>query len=327
MGGTSWSAAEYGNVTQAKINSGQAFSYANTARQTGNYTPHDLLSPKWKNKAGQQIREVRDSDKDLSVPIAITLDGTGSLGSIPRDVQKKLNGLFGLLVRKGYIADGLPHLAISMYGDAKTDKLPLQFGNFESSNAFDDTLDKLIHEGNGGGNGGESQSLVWYFINNHIFTDAWEKRGKKGYYFVVADEITHQLQADEVKRIIGDGEPLSSLKTADLARDLQEKWNVIVLLIDNLQAKTQKSEQFYKDLFGEQSVITIENPDTITETIGAVIGLMENEDLTSDELEDDLIDVGADKAIAGATVNAVARLANGRNRTVTKADGTVDLDI
>lgn len=328
MGGTSWSAQTYNRTTQANINAGRTFAYQAHTRATGNYKPHELLDPKRLNKAGLKIREARDSAKDIAVPIVIGLDGTGSMGHVPQTVQKNLAGLFGLLVRKGYIAEGLPHLAISMYGDAKTDKIPLQYGTFETDNKFEtDTLDNLVHEGNGGGNGGESQSLAWYFTNNHVVTDAWEKRGKKGYYFVVADEVSHELTAEQVRDVIGDGEPLSSLKTADLARDLQEKWEVYVLLIDNMSARSQRSQEFYTKLFGAQNVLVVEDPNTITETIGAVVGMRENPDLDIDELEDDLVDVGASKAVAGATVKTVARLGEGRGGRTVAAAGVADLDI
>lgn len=326
MGGGSWSAQTYNRTTQAKINSGTTFGYATYARQTGQMKPHELLDPKRLNAAGLNIRESRDNGDVESLPLIIGLDGTGSMGRIPGEVQKKLAGLFGLLVRKGYCGDAIPQLAITMYGDAKTDQIPLQFSQFEADNRFEEQgLDNLVHEGNGGGNFGESQSLAWYYMVHHVVTDAWEKRGKKGYYFVIADEISHELTAQQVKDNVGDGEPLGSLRTADLAKALQEKWEVVVLLIDNMSARSQGSQKFYSDLFGAQNVLVVENPDTIAETIGAAIGMMENSDLDVDELEDDLVDVGYDRQIAGATVKTVARLGGRSNGTV--ARGMVDLDL
>lgn len=328
MGGGSWSTSTYQATTARKIASGTNFGYQSYAKATGTYKPHELLDPKRLNAAGLNIRESRDNVDANATPILIGLDGTGSMHSIPRTVQEKLTGLFGLLVRKGYISDSIPQLAISMYGDSKTDYLPLQCSQFEADNRFEsEGLDNLVHEGNGGGNGGESTSLLWYYAVNHIVTDAWEKRGKKGYFFMIADEISHELTAQQVKDTIGDGEPLSSLKTADLAKALQEKWEVVILLIDNMSAKSQGSQKFYSDLFGAKNVLVIENPDTIAETIGAAIGVMENEDLDIDELEDDLVDVGANRAIAGQTVKTVARLGEGRRGGAVVASGAVDLDI
>jgi len=193
MGLGSWSASSYSKSTASKIASGTTFGYDSTARSTGLYKAHESLDPTVKNADGKQIRESRDSvDHPNSVPIVVGFDATGSMGSVPRVVQKKLSGLFGLLTRKGYVED--PQISITAYGDAECDRVPLQISQFESDNKIDDNLDNLFLEGGGGGNGGETASLLWYYLINHTATDAWDKRGKKGYLFVIADERALDLK-------------------------------------------------------------------------------------------------------------------------------------
>ena len=65
-------------------------------------------------------------------------------------------------------------------GDAQSDRVPLQVGQFESDNRMDDQLRTIFLEGNGGGQKSESYELATYFIARHTVTDAWEKRGRKG---------------------------------------------------------------------------------------------------------------------------------------------------
>jgi len=310
MGFGSYSAAAYTSGVGQKAATGNAFTYDRTARTTGVYKAHELVDPKKLNAEGKNIREAFDNNEHpLTLPIIVGFDATGSMVGTPRTVQSKLSGLFGLLVRKGYAGEAYPQIAVADYGDAKTDYVPLQFSQFEASNQVDEALDHLFLEGNGGGNGGESAALLWYYVNNHVVTDAWNKRNKKGYFFMIADEITHNVTAAEVEKNIGD----SVSRDVDLsykaqAKLLQEKWEVFVLLIDNSTAHWQDSKKFYGNLFGDKNVIVVENDETVAEVIGAVIGKCENDDLDDDELIDDLVDSGATKAVASTTVKAVAHV-------------------
>lgn len=324
MGGGSWSAASYNASTASKIRSGTTFSYDRTARATGVYKAHEDLDPKKLNAAGENIRECRDNaEHPNSTAVSILLDSTGSMGSVPRTMQTKLAGLFGLLLRKGYVED--PQISISCYGDAFIDRVPLQFSQFESDNRIDDNLDKLFIEGGGGGNSGETASLAWYYAIHHTVTDAWEKRGKKGYMFIIADEVPLEITAEQVKENIGDLQPLGSLKTADLAEALQEKWEVFVLLIDNYSAKVQNSEKVYTELFGRRNVLIVEDPNNITEIIGLTIGAMEGAIDDLDQAEDDLDAIGSD-VNAKAVVSTVRNLIGGNSGNVV-AKGETDLDL
>jgi hypothetical protein len=328
MGGGAWSAKSYDLGTARKISTGSTFGYDRVVRSTGIRKAHESLDPKGKNLAGLQIRESRDSvEHPNSVPICVGLDVTGSMASTPRTVQQKLTGLFGLLVRKGYVED--PQIMVSAYGDAYTDSVPLQISQFESDNRTDDNLDNLFLEGNGGGNRGETQTLLWYYLNNHVVTDAWEKRGKKGYLFVIADEKALDLEPKHVKEFIGVEETVGEheLTAEYLATEVKKKWEVIILLVDNMSAKAQRSEEFYTKLFGRNNVLILESADTISETIGAALGVLENEDIDDNELEADLLDEGATTAIAGNTVKAVARLNRNGGGKAVRAQGNVSLDV
>ena len=312
MGYGSYSAATYSSNIGAKIASGTTFAYDTKVRSTGTYKAHDILDPKKLNKAGVNIREARDSaDHPNTTPVSIGLDVTGSMASTPRIVQQSLSKLFGLLVRKGYCQD--PTLQISAYGDAFGDRVPLQVSQFESDNNLDTALDNLFLEGNGGGNGGETATLLWYYLNNHVVTDAWEKRGKKGYFFLIADEIALDLRPEQVKEFIGVEEsPSPDLLTAEhLAKQLKDKWEVFVLLLNNGTAYRQRSKEFYTKLFGAQRIIILEDDTTVSETIGAVVGRMENDDLDDDELIDDMVGEGISKEIAFRAAKAVAKLGTG----------------
>jgi hypothetical protein len=312
MGYGSYSAASYSATIGAKIASGTSFAYDSAVRSSGKYEAHETLDPIKLNKAGLNIREARDSAEHPNTkPISIGLDVTGSMARTPRIVQENLRKLFGLLVRKGYCED--PALQISAYGDAFSDYVPLQVSQFESNNNLDIHLDNLFLEGHGGNNGGETATLLWYYLNNHVVTDAWEKRGQKGYFFLIADEIALDLTPEQVKSYIGAEEaPAAHDLTAQvLAEKLKEKWEVFVLLLDNGSAFRQGSKKFYTDLFGAQRIVVLEDDTTVSETIGAIVGRMENDDLDDDELIDDMLEEGISREAATKAAKAVAKLGSG----------------
>lgn len=327
MGSGMWSPATYAATTGAKISSGSTFGYDRTVRATGKYEAHPDLDPKKvagdaSPYAGQVMRESRDNeDHPNSTPIILGFDSTGSMGTVPRVLQKKLADVFGLILRKGYAPD--PQIMISTYGDAYVDMVPLQVSQFESDNRIDANLDNLFLEGGGGGNDGETASLLFYYAAHHTVTDAWEKRNKKGYMFVIADEKMLPLRPDQVSRFVGDGQPLQSdLSPRGIAKAVKEKWDVYILLIDNMSAKMQGSEEHYKKLFGADHVLVIENPDTIGETIAVAIGALEGA-VDNETAADDLLEAGSTDLVVRSVSRAVAPLV--RNRGVV-AKGNVELD-
>src|SRR5205814_1656783 len=155
--------------------------------------------------AGQIVRESRDSDEHPeSLPIAVFFDVTGSMGWVPRELQKKLPKLFGLLLQKGYVEH--PQVLFGAIGDAYVDRVPLQIGQFESDNRSDENLETFILEGGGGGGNHESYNLAAYYMARHTALDSVEKRGKRGYLFFIGDERLYStIEHTQVARLIGDG--------------------------------------------------------------------------------------------------------------------------
>lgn len=308
MGSGTWSSATYSAVSGAKIRAGATFDYS--ARATG---VHEKLDPKRLNAAGQNIRESRDSDEHpASTPIIVGFDETGSMGSIPRLVLTKLKTLFSLLVDKGYATD--PQIAVAAYGDAANgERAPLQISQFESDNRIDDNLDLIFLEGLGGGNNGETSNLLLYYAATHVSTDAFDKRGRKGHLIIIGDERQVPLTPEMIRTYVGDEQPLlEDISFEGIARAVTEKWDVWILLIDNAAARMQHSEAFYTDLFGPDHVLVVEDPDTIAETIAALIGYAEGRDAAT--IADDLTEA-AGKEVAVRVGRALSRVGDGRGPT------------
>ncbi|MFC9438179.1 hypothetical protein [Nocardia sp. NPDC057030] len=273
---------------------------------------HPTLDP-----LGVDVRECRDSaDHGNSLPIAVLFDVTGSMGRVPRIMQQKLGRLHGLLQRKGYAED--PQILFGAVGDADTDRVPLQVGQFESDNRMDEQLRAILLEGGGGGQKSESYELAAYFMATHIVTDAWEKRNKKGYLFLIGDELNKpKLAARHIRSVIGD--PVRrDVSVASIYRELTERWHVHYIL-PNQSSYYDDPEiaDHWRELLG-QSFLRLDDPAAVCELIALTVGLAEGR-VDMDAGLADLRDVGSaaeaksvGKAL-GVTSRRMRALSSGRS--------------
>lgn len=239
------------------------------AEPHANWRVHPNLDP-----LGVAVRECRDSaEHGNSLPIAVLFDVTGSMGRVPRIMQDKLGTLHGLLRRKGYADD--PQILFGAIGDADTDRVPLQIGQFESDNRMDEQLRAVFLEGGGGGQKSESYELAAYFLATHIATDAWEKRRKKGYLFLIGDELNKpRLASRHIRAIIGDS-VRQDIAVESIYRELAERWHVHYILPDQSSYfHDPEIAEHWRGLLG-QNFLRLDDPAAVCELIALTIGLAE----------------------------------------------------
>ncbi|MFF4418787.1 hypothetical protein ACFYY8_40175 [Streptosporangium sp. NPDC001559] len=296
MGSGIWSTDVYSAAASYRAAKGtSAFAYSDSgARAT-----HEDLDP-----YGVAARESRDSDEHPdSLAIAVLFDVTGSMGGVPRTLQTKLPDLLGLLMRKGYAAD--PQILFGAIGDATCDRAPLQIGQFESDNRMDEDLGKILLEGGGGGQKTESYELAMYFMARHTSIDCFEKRGRKGYLFIIGDELPYpKVSRRQIRQVIGDS-PLRDITTKDIVAELTRAYHVYYILPAGASyAGDGQVLTAWRDLLG-QNVLELDDLDAVCETIALTVGLGEDA-IDLDEGLDDLDEMGSE---AGQAVGrALARL-------------------
>ncbi|QKG26355.1 hypothetical protein [Actinomadura verrucosospora] len=296
MGSGNWSTDVYAARASYRASTGaSAFAYSDG----GATTTHPDLDPK-----GVTVRESRDSDDHPeSLAIGVLFDVTGSMGGVPRTLQTKLPDLLGLLLRKGYVEH--PHILFGAVGDATCDRAPLQVGQFEADNRMDDDLGKILLEGGGGGQMRESYELAMYFMARHTSIDCFEKRGKRGYLFMIGDELAYpRAKRREVAKVIGD-DLERDLPIEDLLRELQRMYEVYFIIPEGAyHSGSRELKDFWQGLLG-QHVLYLDDLDAVCETIALTVGLAEDA-IDLDEGLDHLAEAGSD---AGASVSrALARL-------------------
>lgn len=229
------------------------------------------------NPHGVMVRESRDSaEHPESLAILIAMDETGSMGMVP-----------DLLVK-----EGLPHLMNAIYkagiqhpqvlfagiGDHKCDRAPLQIGQYETS---DELLDKWLTstylEGGGGGNGGESYALAWYFAGFRTALDCHEKRGQKGVLITVGDEACHKdYDGEALRSIFGGKAEFRTMSSQEMLAAAREKYHVFHVLIHETQeGHRQSTHDGWKELMGDNLLIAETHKDVprlITEAVLSVVG-------------------------------------------------------
>lgn len=274
MGGTDWSNDLYADraSTRARTSTPTFAHHADVDAGRVAAAAHSMLSVH-----GIKVREARDStNHPESLPIMVMLDVTGSMARVPGVVQGKLPKLMEILLDKGYCKD--PAILVGAVGDARSDRVPLQAGQFESGIEIDEQIGHLYLEANGGGGEPqESYQLALYLAARCTATDAWEKRGKKGFLFVIGDEKPYGGSPPEEIKKIFDHAVQETVMTRDLVREAKERWHVFYLMPNGTNHyKEAAIIDAWAGLIGGENIIMLDDPNLVCETIGATIGMIEN---------------------------------------------------
>ncbi len=271
MGSGRWTPDTYNDRAAARRAAGRdAFDYSRAAIESGHLRPHPTLDPK-----GLGLRESRDNaEHPASNAVLISLDVTGSMGTVVRGIHANLPRLHELLLAQGCLPD--PQVCFAAVGDATCDAVPFQIGQFESDNRMDADLEHVVIEGGGGGQKTESYELMLYAAARHTATDCWEKRGRKGYLFIIGDETAYPAaDAGLVRRVFGDA-LAENVPLRQLAAEAAERWHVYFIIPGGAAyGRDPAMVAFWADLLGADHVIALQSPDRTSECIALTIAANE----------------------------------------------------
>ncbi len=291
MGYGSWSDDTQRALSNSRAGQTRSQTFANTAQNTisANMAPDKLV-----------LRESRDSvEHPNSLGIIVNLDETGSMGSIPHAmVNTHLTTLMSTMIKHG-----LPDVQVmfNAIGDHKCDKYPLQVGQFESETTkINHWLTEFNLEGNGGGNGGESYLLAWFFAARYTSMDCFEKRGEKGVLFTIGDERCHpgvklsEISTSTTLRSMLTAAEVTEFTAKDILAEAQRSFHVYHIVVNGGQ------EGGWRELLGE-NVIVLPDESTIAEVIAATTAMIHGADL-------DAITADFDSATAATVTTALAKV-------------------
>lgn len=222
------------------------------------------------------VREARDNeDSPRSTPVMIGFDVTASMGYLAEELA--LNSLNKAIV---YLYDNkpiqCPQVMCCAIGDSKSDKYPLQVTQFESDIRIIRQLTSLCLEGGGGGNGGESYNLAWYFAARRTRTDCFEKRREKGYLITIGDDNCHRvLTRSEIKRVFGDDAEYD-LSAEELIAEAEKMYHVFHICIDRGVPGDERIFAGWREILpGRTAAIKKRDISCLSELIYALISVAE----------------------------------------------------
>lgn len=278
---------------------------------------HPGLDPA-KMKDGR--RESRDSaEHPNSNAVAVCIDVTGSMATTPKLLFDDIGSLMSAIVKNDALSD--PQVLYAAVGDAACDSYPFQVGQFESDNKSEAQISDVILEGGGGGNSFESYDLWMYFLARCTSTDCFEKRGKKGYAFLIQDEPPpHKLPKSHVKSVF-DQTIQEDISFADIVAEAKERWDIFILRPQETSwGRREGTTKEWEKLFPDR-VFPLQTVKGIAGQIAMIIANEEGADL--DSIADTLIDTGVSREIALMAKDNVVKKGGG----IVKAKGGEGIDL
>lgn len=310
MGKTRFSEDEYTSRAKTRAATGSAtFAYDDDIGK-GRVAAkvHATLSPHG------AFRESRDSETHPeTLPIAVFCDTTGSMGKVPRIIQKALPKLMGTFVDdklsgKKYLGEAYPAILIGGIDDFVAQRGyggdgALQVGQFESGIEIEDNLTNLWLTGNGGGTYEESYELALWFMAHRTAHDAMDKRGKKGYLFLIGDEHAYNtVKPEQIEKLIGVS--TQGISLGDVIPEAQKLYHVFFVIPNLSQHYHDESlERYWVNLLGQQNVIKLEDPEKICDCIAGAVAISEGY-VDLGDLKTDGVDAKALVKMDGAVVKA-----------------------
>lgn len=295
MGGNFYQEDVYDRNERARRAAGRdAFHYGQTASKI-----HSLLDPKRVASArspfaGKMMRECATSDEHpYPTPIVIGLDVTASNQTACYATHANLPKLFGTL--QACVSD--PQVMMAAIGDANCDHFPLQVGDFESDNRVDAQIEAMILEMGGGGQHHETYELLLYFLVQHTMLQAFYTQRRKGFVFLIGDEMPYDMvDRYQVRRFIGDT-ILEDIPTAQVVKTLSEQYHVYFLFQKQSPSHTERQVMpTWRDLLGENALI-LDDPNNVCSVIAGIVSMKEG--------SKDWDSVSADLRRAGFTQQAI----------------------
>jgi hypothetical protein len=147
----------------------------------------------------------------------------------------------------------------------------------------------------------------------HTAIDCFEKRGKKGYIFMIGDEKSHPLTRDQIKLYLGDTIEEKQLTFEEVYKEASKMYEIFFILPNQTSYYNDTEvNNYWKDKLGER-FLKLEDPNAVAELIASTIGLMEGTAEDTDQIAKDLKDHGLTEDVAKAVTTSLTTILKSGN--------------
>ncbi len=255
-------------------------------------------------------RESRDvPGKQPATPIMVWLDVTGSMSQIPGLLIQDLSKLMKLIIDGHIVTD--PQICFAAIGDATSDRVPIQVGEFEADDALaEGHLSNIFLEGAGGGQARESYEMALWFAGNQVDTDAFDKRQEKGFLFIIGDEAPYTTVRREFAQKFLGVSISEDVSLREAVAQASKKFHVFVIRPGGTgHYDSHAVQQAWETVLPAERVIKQENWQDIAPLLAGTISVMSGESL--DDTAIAMKASGFDKSSVDAATRSLVPLANG----------------
>ena len=143
---------------------------------------------------------------------------------------------------------------------------------------MDEDLGRIVLEGGGGGQMTESYELAMYFMARHTAIDCFEKRGRRGYLFIIGDELAYP----KVKAARGrDGRrrraPPRTSRPRPIVAEVRAGYDVYYILPAGSQLRGRRARcSTSGGSCSARTSLELDDLDAVCETIALTVGLGED---------------------------------------------------
>ena len=265
--------SESGDYTPAAHWSGHSFSDAKRAYKA---TAARSMSEAVKKKVKPKDLFPKSLSTNSEAPLVIGFDVTASMDDWPVTICSKLPYLE--YEGQEYLGDGM-EISWCAFGDATmNDKYPFQARKFCKGEKLKTELDKLVHEGGGGGNACESYDLAaLYYSRNCEMPEAIRK---PIFIFICDEGIMTSTDPGGWTNTDGDGDWKKWFGA------LCQKFSVYCIR-KNYGSRDRAVHDQWIEALGEDRVVRLQDPNRVVDVI---FGLLAKETGRIDYFEDELTD-------------------------------------
>lgn len=239
--------------------------------------------------------------------IIVAHDFTGSMHEWPQEIFKRLPLLYVEAVK--YLGSDDLEILFVGHGDVRTDAHPLQVTRFGRGPELDTFLASFDRDCDGGGNGGESQELIAYYLADRVDTST----ANQVYMFFITDEPGRdRIDPDDCQNHLGVPVKTGLEKTSAVFRVLGRRMSTYAILCATGSYDPAPIESWWKKMLGNEHIVRLDDSRRVVDVmLGTIAKATDQIDSFVDDLKSRQLGTKHGAVNVNAVLASIAFVGNG----------------